>query len=355
MSHIFNEKIQVFLSLFKGREDVFAIRWEKDGKSGYMPAYDFDWNEFAKHRAKGGTLKDFPDKRFSKLTDKRIINHLEGKEVIGLYPLLPDNSSWFIAADFDERLSSKKSWIDECRLFIEICNLHKLPCYLERSRSGKGGHVWIFFDSAYPACKSRKIILHILEIAGIISAFDKNTNYDRLFPNQDFHSGKGLGNLVALPFQGKALENKNSCFIDPANEMPFEDQFNLLKNIKRVSVEHLDNILRTIDDSAVPNVSINSIPTIANQNGLRIVLNKQILIQRKQLTPELIIFLRENLNFLNSDYIIKKKLGKNTFFIQPYFKMLEEKEGFVLLPRGFIGRLLRFCNEQKIKYHLIDE
>jgi hypothetical protein len=78
--------------------------------------------------------------------------------------------------------------------------------------------VWIFFESAYPAYKSRKIILHILEIAGIISAFDKNSNYDRLFPNQDYHSGKGLGNLIALPLQGKALENKNSCFIDPAGK-----------------------------------------------------------------------------------------------------------------------------------------
>jgi superfamily II DNA or RNA helicase len=345
----------MFSSFFKGREDVFAIRWEKDGKSGYMPAYDLDWNEFSKHKARGGTLKDFPDKRFSKLTDQRIMNHLDGKETIGLYPLLPDNSSWFIVADFDESLSSEKSWVEECRVFIETCNLYEIPCYLERSRSGKGGHVWIFFGSAYPAYKSRKIILRLLEIAGIISPFDKNSNYDRLFPNQDYHSGKGLGNLIALPLQGKSLENKNSSFIDPANQIPFEDQFNLLKNIKRVSIELLDKILNTIADFAVPHRPINSISTLSSLNGIQIILNKQILIPRKQLAPELITFLREDLNFINSDYIIKKKLGKNTFFIQPYFKMLEEKESFVLLPRGFIGRLLRFCNHQKIKYHLIDE
>ena len=126
-----------------------------------------------------------------------------------------------------------------------------------------------------------------MEIAGIISAFDKNSNYDRLFPNQDYHSGKGLGNLIVLPLQGKALENKNSCFIDPANEMPFEDQFNLLENVQRVSVEHLDNILYKIDNSTESNVPVNSIPILADQNGIPIILNKQIVIQRKQLTPEL--------------------------------------------------------------------
>lgn len=134
-----NEQIRIFLSLFRGREEVFAIRWEKDSKAGYMPAYDLNWDEFAKHKLKGGTLKDFPHKQFSKLSQQRIINHLTGKEVIGLYPLLADNSSWFIVADFDESLTSKKSWIEECRAFIKMCNQYQFPAYLERSRSGKGG------------------------------------------------------------------------------------------------------------------------------------------------------------------------------------------------------------------------
>ncbi len=97
---VLNEHIQLFVSLFKGREDVFAVRWVKKNKSGYMPAYDINWEESSKHKAKGGTLKDFNNKKYSRLTDQRIINHLSGKEVIGLYPLLADNSSWFIVADF---------------------------------------------------------------------------------------------------------------------------------------------------------------------------------------------------------------------------------------------------------------
>jgi hypothetical protein len=120
------------------------------------------------------------------------LNHLSGREVIGLYPLLPDNSSWFIAADFDESESGKINWQDEVKKFIDACEKYNLPVYLERSRSGRGGHVWMFFENSYPAFKSRKIMLHILESTGIISPFDKNSNYDRLFPNQDSHSGKGI-------------------------------------------------------------------------------------------------------------------------------------------------------------------
>jgi superfamily II DNA or RNA helicase len=354
MPGISNEQVRIFLPLFRGREDVFAIRWEKDGKSGYMPVYDLNWDEFSKHKARGGTLKDFPDKEFSKLTEQRIINHLCGKEIIGIYPLLPDNSSGFIVADFDENLPSKKSWIEECRTFIAACNNYQIPAYLERSRSGKGGHVWIFFDSNYPAYKSRKIVLDILEFAGVISPFDKNSNFDRLFPNQDYHSSKGLGNLIALPLQKKALEHNNSCFIDSVSLTPFNDQWSFLQNIQRVSVGRLDTIFNTVA-SPNPDSELISEKALSIQNGIQIILKNQIVILRKQLIPALIIFLRNSLNFVNSDYVIKKKLGKNTFGTERYFRMLEEKDGFVVLPKGFIGKLIRFCKEQKITYQLVDE
>jgi hypothetical protein len=354
MLNLSSKHIQLFQSFFKSREDVFAIRWEKESKSGYMPAYDLDWKAFSTHKANGGTLKNFQNKQFAKLTEQRIANHLNGKEIIGLYPLLEDNTSWFIVADFDESISSKKTWMEECRIFMDACRKKELPVYLERSRSGKGGHVWIFFDATFPAFKSRKIILHILEDRGIISPFDKNSNYDRLFPNQDYHSGKGLGNLIALPFQQKALANNNSCFIDEQTLIPFENQWEFFQSIQRVSIKYLDTLYNGISKE------IEEVKTIRQKeypisNGLQIVLSNQIRIPRNNLSAELITFLRDNLNFINSEYIIKKKLGKNTFGTTSYFKLLEEKDGFVLLPRGFIGKLLRFCSEQKITYTLIDE
>ncbi len=102
MSGSNSHHINLFKLLFKGRDDVFAVRWEKDGKSGYMPAYTFDPYMFKLHKAKGGTFQTYSDKQYKRLTDDQIIKHLEGEQLIGIYPLLKDNSSWFIAADFDE-------------------------------------------------------------------------------------------------------------------------------------------------------------------------------------------------------------------------------------------------------------
>ena len=205
-------QIQFLKSLFIGREDVFAIRWEKSGKSGYMPSYQYDPFHYRAHKMNGGTFANYPHKNYLPLTDNEIQKHLNGVQQIGVYPLLQDNTSWFLVADFD-----KQNWTVEAINFLNACKEQSIPAYLERSRSGNGGHVWVFFDRAYPAIRSRKIFISILEQSGAFSMFDKSSSFDRLFPNQDFLSGKGLGNLIALPFFKHAMEEGNSCFINPEN------------------------------------------------------------------------------------------------------------------------------------------
>jgi len=173
-----------------------------------MPAKLFD-PYLNRAYKKNTTLINSGSPTYLELTQEQIQRHLEGRHLIGLYPLLTDNTSWLIAADFD-----KSNWLEDCRDFIKICSSYNIPVYLERSRSGNGGHVWIFFDKPYPASRSRSIMLALLERSGVVSVFDKNSSFDRLFPNQDKLSGKGFGNLIALPLHKTSMESGNSCFID---------------------------------------------------------------------------------------------------------------------------------------------
>ena len=343
-----NEKLTIFKSLFKGREDIYATRWEKGNKNGYSPAYTFDPYHYKAHRMKGGTFQNYENKQYQTLTDGQIIKHLEGEQLIGLYPLLKDNTSWFIAADFDEA-----NWAEECKTFIKICQDKNIPAYLERSRSGKGGHVWIFFEENYSAFKSRNIFKSLLEEAGVFSLFDKSSSFDRLFPNQDYLSGKGFGNLIALPLNKASWDNGNSCFINPETLLPIENQWGFLKTIRKITITELENLYQFI--ATKPINTINKTVSSKSVNGkLNIKLSNAIYVSREGLTTPLINFIKEEFNFISSEFIIKKKLGKNTWGTDRYFKLIDETLDEIIIPRGAAGKLLRFCKENKIEYDFVD-
>lgn len=338
------EQVQLIKSVFLGREDVFAIRWEKGNKSGYSPAYVYDQYMYRAHKMKGGTFQNYADKTYLELTDREIAKHLNGEQLVGIYPLLKDNTSNLIVADFD-----KDKWLEECNVFLKACEEKGIPAYLERSRSGKGGHVWIFFEQPYPAFRSRKIVLSMLEQSGAFSAFDKSKSFDRLFPNQDFLSGKGLGNLIALPLFKKSMEQGNRCFIHSDTLEPIQDQFQFLKNIKKVPVSELERFHESISSSKIATLSN------VNNDKLTISLNNVVKISRIGMTTALIAFLKEELNFVNVEFMIKKKVGRNTFGTEHYYKFIDETEHEVIIPRGFVGKLIRFCRENKIEHDFIDE
>jgi superfamily II DNA or RNA helicase len=342
------EYIELIRSLFRGRQDIYAIRWEKEGKSGYMPAFKVDWTDYRKHKLSGGSFKDYSKKEYQPLTDEVFIRHLQGLETIGIYPLLEDNTSFFIAADFDD-----SNWKESILKLHLVCLKHKISSYIERSRSGSGGHLWIFFEENLPAEKTRKLMYELLREATIISPFDKEPSFDRLFPNQDFHSGKGLGNLIALPLNGKALMDHNSAFLDPEDMQPYKDQFEAIKSFRKLTSDNFKSIYEDIFNEKIEDFFKSSFDA-TSRSVIEIQINGQIYLKRLQLNWKLIEFIRENLNFINSDYLIKKNLGKSTFDIEKYFRLIEETPDGVILPRGFVANLITFCKKEDLPFKIID-
>ncbi len=210
------EKISLFRQLFRGREDVYPKRWEsKNNNSGYSPVCSNEWNpaycdkpHVKCNKCQNRQYVSLTDKVVS-LTDKVIYHHLAGKQTIGIYPILPGDLCWFLAVDFDGT-----EWVDDVSAFFETCHVLQVPATLERSRSGNGGHVWIFFSEPIQASLARQLGSAILT-----KTMEKRhqiglKSYDRLFPSQDTMPKGGFGNLIALPLQKAPREKGNSVFLD---------------------------------------------------------------------------------------------------------------------------------------------
>ena len=238
-------KIELFGSLFRGRTEVYPRRFEskKTGKSGYQPACGNEWvrGVCEKPRIK---CSECLNQRWLPVTEDVIRWHLSGVDdhgqpfVMGVYPMLLDERCWFLAADFDG-----EDWAVDARAFLETCTRLKVPAALERSRSGNGGHVWIFFDEAVPAALARKLGAHVLTETMESRPELGFRSYDRFFPNQDTLPKGGFGNLIALPFQKAARDHGNSLFVD-ASLAPYADQWAFLNGIGRVSFSRLNQLVR---------------------------------------------------------------------------------------------------------------
>ena len=232
-----DDKITLFRSLFRGREDVYPVRWEaKTGKSGYSPACANEWKRplCTKPRMK---CSDCDNRELVPVTDEAIQDHLTGKHTIGVYPLLPDETCWFLAVDFD-----KTTWKEDVAAFLKTCEEMGVPIAFERSRSGNGVHAWIFFDSVVQAVLARKlgsaILTYTMERHPQLG-FD---SYDRFFPSQDTMPKGGFGSLIALPLQRIPRDKGNSLFLDKYFN-PYPDQWAFLAGVRKMRKEEIEAIV----------------------------------------------------------------------------------------------------------------
>ena len=213
------DKVALFRSLFRGRDDIYPVRWERNGKSGYSPAGVREWDRST--QLANNKKKSFHYTKLFPLTDEVITDHLLGKHTIGIYPVLQNDTCWFVAADFD-----KKSWQADALAFLKSCRQEGVPASLERSRSGEGGHVWIFFATPIQSALARKLATALLTFTMEHRYAMGLDSYDRLFPSQDTLPKGGFGNLIALPLQHDPREKSNSVFVDDQFR-PFHDSVGL--------------------------------------------------------------------------------------------------------------------------------
>lgn len=246
-----SEKIRLFRELFRGRDDVYARRFEsaKTGKSGYQPACAHEWKRGICHKPQVKCI-DCEHRSFWVVTDEVIRQHLLGEIpaespggsskpfVVGLYPLLTNETCWFLVSDFD-----KQNWLLDAGAFLETCREECIPAYLERSRSGNGGHIWIFFSEPIPARIARN-----LGVALMTKTLDRRPDlgldsFDRFFPNQDTMPKGGMGNLIALPLQKNARERNNSEFLDEAMD-PYADQWAFLASVEKLDRSFVESYVQ---------------------------------------------------------------------------------------------------------------
>jgi len=232
------EKVALFRRLFRGRTDVYPIRWESKstGKSGYAPACANEWRAGVceKPRIKCG---DCGNRLLVPLSDQVIYNHLAGHHTVGVYPLLEDDTCYFLAVDFDEA-----EWRDDARAFVQSCGELGVPVALEISRSGQGAHAWVFLAGKVPARDARRLGTAIISHTCSRTRQLKLASYDRLFPNQDTMPKGGFGNLIALPLQKHPREHGCSVFVD-ADLHAYSDQWAFLASIRPMALHDIESTI----------------------------------------------------------------------------------------------------------------
>ncbi|TRM13157.1 DEAD/DEAH box helicase [Lentibacillus cibarius] len=322
-----NERVNLFRSLFKGREDVFAYRWEMNsGKSGYSPARK--------------------NNRFLALTNQDIYDHLIGKKTIGLYPVLHDHSCWFLAIDFD-----KTNWQKDVQLFVQTCKGFGLPANIEKSRSGNGCHVWIFLQEPIKANVARKLGSILLTKTIEKSGQRSLDSYDRMFPNQDTVPEGRLGNLIALPLQGKPRKHGNSVFVDE-NLQPYPNQWLHLSAVKKARKQDVDAI---VSHNYALSVKERPEPVEKMPEKVHMIIKDGIYISKRGLPQQFVQELAQLSKFSNPAFYKAEKKRLSTKEIPRIIDCSEETEANLILPRGCMEDLNQLLQQKSIGMSLSDE
>ncbi len=361
------EKVALFRRLFRGRTDVYPIRWESKttAKSGYSPACANEWRAGVceKPRIKCG---DCRNRALIPLSDAVIYDHLSGESTIGVYPLLADDTCYFVAIDFDEA-----EWREDARAFVQSCSKLGVPVALEISRSGNGAHAWVFFADKVSARDARRLGTAIISHTCSRTRQLKLESYDRLFPNQDTVPKGGFGNLIALPLQKKPRENGGSVFAD-AGLRPYPDQWGFLASVQLMAPQDIEpTILRAtgrahpldvtfIDDEDLATPWKRSAPSARKLSGvmpecLTVTLGNLVYFEKAQLPQSLANRLIRLAAFQNPEFYRAQAMRMSVWDKPRVIGCAENYPQHIALPRGCLDAAQELLKDNGIRCELRDE
>ena len=366
-----DERIRLFQSLFKGREDVFARRWfsKTTGKSGYQPVCINEWKQGICDKKKY-RCAICPNRNFAPLTTQDMYRHLEGKDeyccdVVGLYAIMQDNNCAFLCADFDDK-NCKYGYKEDVLAYVGVCREWLIPYAIERSRSGNGAYVWIFFEAPLPASKARRLGNAILTEAMTRNGQMSFNSYDRFFPNQDYLPEGGFGNLVALPLQGQARRKQNSVFVDN-DFLVYKDQWAFLYNLKKIQESTIDQLLRLHYQEELGKLSMSSeskpwvtpLPQNITQEDfhakVEIIKADKLYIPLKAVSAKVLNHLKRIAAFKNPEFYNKQALRLSTYAIPRIISCFDITNEYLAMPRGCEDATRSFLNDNAVTYTIIDK
>lgn len=352
-----SQKVDIYMDLFRGRQDIYANRWQnKQGRSGYSVSCHNEWQQGKCNKPKVKCM-ECPNQAFKILGQQAIYEHLAGKHTVGLYPLLEDNHCWLLAADFD-----KSDWQEAVSAFRKACSKLNVPFSVERSRSGNGAHIWVFFESFVSAKDARQLGFTLLDKAMEFHAGLSFESYDRLFPNQDVLPLGGFGNLIALPLQQTPRQQGNSVFIDK-DFNPYADQWAYLVSIKKMTNQQLEMIVSDkIDikqDSDREPWELNYVKERETITGcpakLTLVLANRNYLNITALPQALLARLKRVASFSNPVFFKTQALRFSTNGIPRFICLAEVENGYLALPRGCLDEVSSLLESNGIEIELDDK
>ncbi|MEA5424303.1 TOTE conflict system archaeo-eukaryotic primase domain-containing protein [Synechococcus sp. CCY9202] len=360
------EKVALFRRLFRGRDDVHALRWQSNnsGRSGYAPACANEWRPGICEKPRI-SCRDCHHRKLLPLTDAAIYGHLAGEHTIGLYPLLENDTCHLLAVDFDEQ-----DWRDDARAFLHSCRELAVPAALEISRSGEGAHAWVFFEEAVPAREARQLGAALISHTCNATRQLQLSSYDRLFPNQDTLPKGGFGNLIALPLQKEARQRGCSVFVDD-DLQPYPDQWAYLASLQRLSVAGLQTLIQSAtggahpldltfideEDLATPWKPHQAAPAIRGPlpTSLTLTLADRLYVERSGLPQPLLNRLIRLAAFANPAFYKAQAMRLSVWDKPRVIGCAENFPQHIALPRGCLEPALALLQELGIGWELVDE